>query len=151
MAKIYASGFVKGTQVFLDNPELFERRLFHLEGKELEIVISELSLKRSDNLNRYFWGVMIPCIHSFHRETTGTKITDDSLYTYLLTEFAGVTLAVVHVFGREIIEMQGLTSSKMTNAQFIDFIDKIRLHYLEKGLDIPLPNERDTIQSHLKT
>lgn len=148
--KIFASGFISKGNVYLHNPELFMRRLESLEGKELEIHIQPLSTKRSDNLNRYFWGVVMPCIKSFHMETTGNKITDDSLYTYLLTEFAGVKLGVENVFGREIIVMEGLTSSKMNNEQFLDFLDKIRLHYLEIGLDIPLPTDTNTIQSFLK-
>ena len=150
MAVIHASGYIKNGNLYLDHPEMFRRRLDALEGKDLVVEIKELKPKRSDALNRYFWGVVIPTISEYHKEITGEKVTDDSLYTYLLTQFAGCKLEVKNTFGSEVIVMEGLTSSKMTTEQFMQFLDNLRLHYMNEGLDIPEPTDTGTIQSFIK-
>lgn len=95
-------------------------------------------------------GVVIPALKEHHYNETGEKVTDDSLYLYLLTNFAGVTLEVKKVYDKEIITMSGLTSSKMNTEQFMSFLDAIRLHYLNLGVEIPEPTSTGTIQSFLK-
>lgn len=147
---LYASGRIINGNLHLDSPDLFRRRLDALEGKDLYITITEVKPKRSDALNRYFWGVVIPALKEHHYNETGEKVTDDSLYLYLLTNFAGVTLEVKKVYDKEIITMSGLTSSKMNTEQFMAFLDAIRLHYLNLGVEIPEPTSTGTIQSFLK-
>ena len=46
--------------------------------------------------------------------------------------------------------MEGLTTSKMTTEQFMQFLDNLRLHYMNEGLDIPEPTDTGTIQSFIK-
>lgn len=89
--------------------------------------------KRSDNQNRYLWGIVYPTI----LKTLDGWDADD-LHEYLLGEHFG--WEVVEGFGRK--RMKPIRrSSRLTKLEFVDFTQFIQRRMSEHGIYIPDPNE----------
>lgn len=75
------SGKIEGGKFHPLDKTLFLQRITELEGKYVEVSISDKKSKRSDRMNRYYWGVVIRYIS----DETGYE--PEELHEYLKEKF----------------------------------------------------------------
>jgi hypothetical protein len=98
-----------------------------LEGKPVVIKIEEWKPYRSQNQNRYLWGVVYAEISSF----TGMSVEE-------------VHEGMKHLFlvDRENKIPKVKSTTELTTKQFIEFVDKVReFAIFNLGIQIPEPND----------
>jgi len=96
------------------------------------VAISAYRKRRSDQQNRYLWGVAYKAL----AEATGQPA--DDWHEYMLGEMHG--WEEYELFGkRKIRPLQ--RSSKMTTMEFMDFVEFIQSRAAEHGIYISDPNE----------
>ena len=122
-------GHVQGGELRLGTLDDFKHYLSGLEGKEVQISVGPVKRPRSDNQNRYYWGVVIKLLS----ETTG----------YLDTEMHdALRMLFLRDMNKLIPTLRSTTS--LTTAEFEEYLEKIRMWAAqEMNCVIPLPNEVD--------
>ena len=113
-----------------ESPQLLGMFLSRLEGKRVTVDIKKWYHKRSDNQNKYYWGVVIPylCGHTGYE----SEEMHDVLRVKFLTEESLTN--VPPKIGR---------TSKLSTMEMEDYLDKIRRWAdIDLQLYIPLPNEQ---------
>jgi hypothetical protein len=103
------------------------------KDKAWKVEISEHRARRSDEQNRYLWGVVYATVR---KHLSGWDAND--LHEYFLGEF----------FGWETLEGLGRKrlkpirrSSKLNKTEFADYVGFIQRTMAEKGIYIPEPGE----------
>ena len=126
------------------------RVLAHLVGKELLISVKPLEYKRSDAQNRYYWGVVIPMVRSWHKNLQGETITPDECHAYILNKVLEVKPVFKTVLGDEVMYFNYKTTSKMNTKEFNDFKEKVQKFFGELGCEIPDPRGNNMLSDHIK-
>jgi hypothetical protein len=134
-----ASRGIQGSQTFVLPPTDRERiannlRAFVLSalpGKKLRVEVGEFRKRRSDEQNRYLWGVCYATL----RDATGNDC--DDLHTYFLGEHFG--WQTVNVMGQK-RRVPMRRSSKLTTVEFAEFVAFIQQRAAENGVYIPNPD-----------
>jgi hypothetical protein len=115
--------------------ERITKVLSNLPLKRWKVEISEAKPVRSNNQNRYLWGVCYPTILAAGR-LEGWSAQD--LHEYLLGEHFGWEL--VEGFGRK-RQRPIRRSAKLTKLEFVDYTQFIQQRMSEHGIYVPDPNE----------
>lgn len=103
-------------------------------GKGWLVEVKEVQRRRSDQQNRYLWGVAYPAIL---KHLPGW--TADDLHEFCLGECFGWEM--LEGFGKR--RMRPIKrSSKLTTTEFQDFIAHIQVSMAEKGIWVPDPDEQ---------
>lgn len=104
-----------------------------LPGKELVVTVSERKRKRSDEQNRFWWGVVV---QTFCQRLEGW--TPEDVHTYLCGE----------IWGWERIEGLGRArlrpvkrSSRLSKGEFAEMVTRAQQIGAEHGIYVPDPNE----------
>lgn len=122
------NGTVKNGKFIPDDRADFVHDFYRHEGKRITVTIERYKKKRSDNQNRYMWGVVYKLI-SVHTGYTPEEVNEAMKWKFLRIHKDNLPDTV--------------KSSKFTNsAEFEEYMENIRRWasvYL--GLYIPLPNE----------
>jgi len=106
-----------------------------LRDKDVEIVVKEHRPRRSDQQNRYLWGVVYPEIL---KHLDGW--TAEDVHEFCLGEWSG--WEVLQGLGRK--RMKPIRrSSRLNTAEFNDYVAHIQQAMAEKGIYIPDPNEQE--------
>ena len=103
-----------------------------LAGKAVTIAIAEAKRSRSDNQNRYYWGVVVKML--------GDELgyAQDEMHDALKFKF--LRLEAEPEKGRVLETVR--SSSKLKTDEFEDYVERIRIWAAsELGIVIPLPNE----------
>ena len=131
--------------IFKRNRNLVLNAINHFNNKEVLITFSKPKKERSNNQNRFYWGVVVPLIQNGLLEATGELRSNENIhYKILLPMFAPVNEIVNKDTGECISEK--ITSSDMTTTQFMEFILEVQKWSAEfLGVDIPNPNEENLI------
>lgn len=118
----------------------------------LEVTVKKFYRNRSSAQNRWMWGVCIPTIMSWNKETTGSTPSKEAMYAYLRAGVVGHEMVIEIVNGMDIPVIKGKRFSKMTTVEFSEAVEKIVEHYAGLGLEIPLPKEgtNNLISDYLK-
>jgi hypothetical protein len=120
-----------GKAVFVDI-DYFKEELRGLEGKDCIISLSEYKSIRSNNQNRYYWGVVIKILS----EHTGYFA--DELHEALRERFLNYKSLTL---GGEDIPIKRSTT-KLKTSEFEDYLSKIKVWAArDMGVTIPDPNE----------
>lgn len=94
--------------------------------------------RRTDKQNRYIWGIVVPCVKAWIKDTQGEDKSCEEVY-YFLRSIVGDTLQLSNIGGYTVPTLSGKRFSKMTTIEFTDAIEKIYTHFAGKGLAIPPP------------
>jgi len=112
------------------------------DGKMINIVIKRAKSKRSDNQNRYYWGVIIPILTEAFKDL-GHRINKDECHHVLKSMFNYKDLANQD---GEFVAKIGQSTAGLNKTEFIEYIDKIIEWSAEiLNIQIPLPNEQTTL------
>ena len=114
-----------------DHLKFFNDLIFKLEGEDIRVDIEKWFEKRSNQQNRYYWGVVLKMIS----DETGHH--PDELHEAFIKKF----LSHKVILGEVVSER----SSSLTTTEFEEYMSKIRTFALhpDEGLNtfIQLPNE----------
>lgn len=111
--------------------EKFRRHLATLAGKPLELVVRRKRAKRSNEANRYYWGIVIPLI----AEELGYD--KDDCHEVLAMHFLRI----------ENCPVTGAPRRKRTpdcdSAEFAEYVEKCIRLAAEHGVYVPQPGEAE--------
>jgi hypothetical protein len=131
--------------IFKRNRNLVLNAIKSFNDKDVVITFTKPKKNRSNNQNRYYWGLVLPLIQNGLLDATGELRSYDNIhYKILLPLFAPTNEIVNKDTGECIVER--LTSSDLTTTQFCEYILEIQKWAAEfLGIDIPSPNEENLI------
>jgi hypothetical protein len=131
--------------LFKRNRNLVLNAIKSFNDKDVVITFTKPKKNRSNNQNRYYWGLVLPLIQNGLLDATGELRSYDNIhYKILLPLFAPTNEIVNKDTGECIVER--LTSSDLTTTQFCEYILEIQKWSAEfLGIDIPSPNEENLI------
>lgn len=116
------------------NAELFKRDLAQYEGQDINLTIKPFKKSRSDNQNRYYWGVVIKLIS----EELGYFA--EEMHEILKQKFLDQK---EFKFGKDQFIVTKSTS-ELSTKEFEDYLENIRqFAHMTLNIFIPLPNEVD--------
>lgn len=122
--------------------------LHFLLGKKLLIELEVFEPRRSDAQNRYYWGVCIPTIRKFLKDSEGVSYTSDELHCFNMVNVVGKKPEIKQVFGMETVVMTSKTTSQMNVKEFEEFREMLQAYWAEKGCVIPDPNQHNLTTDH---
>ena len=125
------SGWVKGLEFIPDNPVRYKQRLTELNGLRVNISPVRYRKNRSNDQNKYYWGVVIEMIadHCGYTKDDHASVSDE-----LKSKFLG-TQGKLQIAN---------SSSSLNTKEFEEYQSKIRTWAsIELNLYVPLPNEVD--------
>lgn len=131
--------------VFKRNRNLVLNAIKYFNDKDFVITFSKPKKSRSNNQNRFYWGVVLPLVQNGLLDATGELRSVDNIhYKILLPLFAPLNEIVNKDTGECINER--LTSSEMTTTQFMEYILEVQKWSAEfLSIDIPNPNEENLL------
>lgn len=133
---VFGRGVVRNGRLRIDQSNVFAAQLQSLRDGVVEISIERKRATRSQQANRYWWGVCVALVS----EHTG--YSPDEVHELAKQMFLPKRLAVAdgngEVKGEFVI---GGSTSKLSTVQFGEFIERYRLWSAETlGVEIPLPD-----------
>lgn len=129
----------------ISNYQPLKRIIRNLKGEQLLVKFKKFFETRSDKQNRYIWGVVVPTVMAWMRETTGEKPVKDDVYVWLRKSLLGHTLVVSEILGEEVVRLGGKRFSKMTTKEFAEAIEIIIDTMAQRGCIIPLPRRNNLL------
>jgi hypothetical protein len=127
------------------NRQLIIDALKNFEGKNIQITIEKATKKRSNQQNRFYYGVCLPLLQKGLHDATGEVRDINSIHYQIVLPLLSPKREIVNTQTGEIIT-EHLTSSQMTTSEFMDFIVNIQKWSAEfLQVDIPNPNEQTTL------
>lgn len=114
------------------------------EGKAIQLTVERKRKRRSPEQNRYYWGVVITILaHSFKEWNPDLIVTHDDVHEWAKERFLPM-ITDLEIFEMETPEGKKeirRTTTRLTTAQFMDYILLIQEWAAEYSLYIPDPNE----------
>ena len=101
-----------------------------LPGKQLRVTVDEFRKRRSDEQNRYLWGVCYAAL----RDATGQDVAD--WHEYMLGEWSGWESYML--FGKQRIRPMR-RSKKLSTVEFAEYVAFIQRRAAEHGIYIADP------------
>ncbi len=131
--------------LFKRNRNLVLNAIKYFNDKDVVITFSKPKKSRSNNQNRFYWGVVLPLVQNGLLEAAGELRSCDNIhYKILLPLFAPLNEIINKDTGESLNER--LTSSEMTTTQFCEYIMEVQKWGAEfLGIDIPSPNEENLL------
>jgi len=132
--------------IFKRNRNLILDCIKSFEGKEVLITFEKPKKDRSNQQNRFYWGVCIILVQEGLKGATGEFRSAENIHYNILLPLFAPTKELININTGE-ITTERLTSSEMTTTEFCEFILEIQKWASEfLGIDIPNPNEHLTIE-----
>lgn len=121
-------GNVENGELKLVQPSLFKRYLHSLRG-EVEVIVRKWKKRRTDNQNKYYWGVVVPILC----ESLG--YSDEEMHEALKWRF---------LRNKEREKLPTVKSTAgLSTIEFNNYIDEIVRWASQEGIIIPDPNQID--------
>lgn len=109
------------------------------KGQTIEITANEYRNTRSNQQNRYYWGVVVAMIRHALQET-GTVASADEVHDFLKIEVGKMTKPIRSPSGNWVVVVDSTT--RLKTDEFEQYIENCRAWAAEwLGVQIPLPNE----------
>jgi hypothetical protein len=113
------------------------------DGRRVSLAIKEVKPTRSNNQNRYMWGVVVRMITVAFREA-GNMVDDQEVYEFLKAHVWKLNQFIVSPDG-EVFKSPGSTR-KLTKQEMELRLEEARAWAAEVlGIQIPLPNEESEL------
>lgn len=136
---VVASACIKGGRLLIHNRRAFDEQIRQFrEGAEVEVEVTIRRATRSQQQNRFYWGVLV------HHLSEHTGYTPDEVHEFLKMKFIPKRLAVSDGNGEVRDEFViGGSTRKLNTIQFGEFMEECR-RFAAETLDcyIPDPSEQ---------
>jgi hypothetical protein len=123
------NGFIRNGELCVEDAEKFDSYVKNFEGKEVHISVGLKNKDRSNNQNRYYWGVVIEIL----QKEIGYE-TKEMMHDALRFEF-------LQLHTEKLPTVRSTTD--LTTVEFEEYLSRIRQWSSEQGIYIPLPHEVD--------
>lgn len=136
--EVSAIAHIRNRRLFIEERRRFDEAVSRLDDRwDYEIAVRRLYANRSQQANRFYWGVVVAVLSEY------TGFTPDEMHDWLKMKFIPKKLAVCDGNGEVQGEfVMGGSTRKMNTAQFTDYIETIRAWAAsELDVQIPDPNE----------
>ena len=125
--------------VVVGDKKLIKDIISSYDGKRLKMTFEVARKTRTNQQNKYYWGVVVPIWKNIIKVEWGTILTTDETHEFLKNQYNFKEI-VNHETG-EIVKIPKQTKKNNT-IEMIDFIERCRQGALLMfSVDIPLPNE----------
>jgi hypothetical protein len=144
-SKITYFGEVSDNVLKIHNRKAFIEDIKQFNEKRVQITIEQKRSKRSNDQNRYYWGVVVSSIAFGLRDAGYVIGSNDEVHEFMKDRFLPKR-EIVNTLTGEILTMPASTTllNKMQMADYIAEIQQFSIEFL--GVEIPAPGE----QSELK-
>ena len=130
MTPIFTATVTEAGSLRLDSPLTFQRHLARFKGKPVEVVVRRVRTQRSNQANRYYWGVVVALL----AEEFGYE--KEEMHEVLAMKFLRIV---------DDCPITGSPRRKRTpdcdTAKFAAYVDSCIRLGAEHGVVIPSPNE----------
>lgn len=114
--------------------------LKEFEGKSIELVIKTKRKYRSNDQNRYYFGVVVPLIKKRIEDDFGERMTKEEVHEFLKGKF-NMEEKASQVTG-ELLHLPKSTTA-LSTTEFMEYVKIIRAWAIDFfEMDIPEPNEQ---------
>lgn len=142
--KITAKGHIKNGRLVINKSELpvFLHKISTQKNKPVNITV-EAGRKRSDQQNKYYWGVIVELIRLAINEINGENFTAENIHDFLKERF--LEGFEIHAATGELLNIRKSTTDNTTTKQeeYHEQCRQFASEYL--NIEIPLPNEKLTL------
>jgi len=140
---IYISS-VKNGRLQANISKMITSDLQRYEGKDVLIRIGLKRKVRSENQNRYYWGVVCRSLRDGVKDTWGEDIDSEAAHDILKTECN--YKEVVKEDSGELLKIP-VSTSALNTLQFEEYLERCRKFiYQWFGIVVPLPNEQTILE-----
>lgn len=132
---VTASGYIKAGRLIIRDRKSFDSAVLGLkDGWEVELEVTRLRATRSNQANRFYWGVVIKSL-SDH-----TGYTSEELHELMKAKFLPKELAFLNGNG-DVVEqfVLGGSTRSLDIGHFSEYIERIR-EWAGNALDVYIPN-----------
>jgi hypothetical protein len=126
----------------------FLSTLARFPERPIKVTISNVKKYRTDPQNRFYWGVVVPLVQRRFEEF-GNIVDAEEVHRFLKGKVGGMTRPIVKK-GGQVIAYVVDTSTKLSTAEWEDWLTKIRAWGADFDLQIPFPNEEVEIPLFLR-
>ncbi len=109
-----------------------------LAGRFVQVTVGEYVPTRSQNQNRFYFGVVIPAIQE-HLAQFGAVLSPEEAHDWVVKKI-WKHCELVQMPDGGVYEKR-LSSTKLTTKEWEDKIELTRAYWAERGLILPFPNE----------
>lgn len=136
----------------IDSSNQLARLLSRFKDKHLEITITIFRRKRSLAQNRWIWGVCIPTVLGWLKDTQGVRYTKEEVYAFIQQNVLGHKFILREIDGEEVLVLDGKALKNMTTKEFSEAVEEIVEYYALRGLviELPKPDSNNVITDFLK-
>ena len=127
--------------------------LINLPDGKYELSIAKYKKKRSDCQNAYYWSVVIPMVakHLTNKLRKEGKIKPDETVStddthYMMKKYF-IGCKKVNLIDR--VEEIPLSTTTLSTLEFVEFTDRIKIHFSKDGLVIPDPDQKDFLDNNV--
>jgi hypothetical protein len=131
----------KNGKIIINNFEWVKGLLLQYKDKEIQISIKKANKRRSAKQNRWYWGVAIKTIQEELLRIEGEPYEKEDIHHYILSEVVKTKFRTKEVMGKLITYSETKSTSSMTTKEFETFKFQLQVHFANRGIDIPEPNE----------
>lgn len=108
-----------------------------LGGRECKVTIKTMSKRRSNQANRYYWGVVVQELRKFLKEQ-GDWYTDEEVHAIL--KYKHLRRSVVNKATGEVVSEITLSTSKLSTSDFAEYLDRCIVWLNDMfGIQVPPP------------
>jgi hypothetical protein len=120
-------------------------KLHRFDGKRVLIRIEEYTGKRSQQQNRYCWGVVVPTIKKHLIDSNGDLegMTDEQVYSIMKYNYGMVW--TIDLPDKRTMMLEG-SGARLSTKEFEDFMESARAMAASWGCIVLLPDEVDRIK-----
>lgn len=117
-------------------------------GHDIEVVLSRVKVAKTMPQVRYWFGVMIPYIIEFIRESEGIKHSRDTIHAFLMSTYGGMKFKDQTILGRTFQVVERASLADMSKEEASQLIQTVIDDFALKGLDIPSPSPSGTLSDY---
>ena len=85
--KLSYLGTVSDGRLKLSERKQFDKDLIQFEGKRIELTLAKAKKSRSNNQNRYYWGLVLPCAVAGFRDAGNDTVTIEDAHDFFKGRF----------------------------------------------------------------
>ncbi|MCK9220237.1 MAG: hypothetical protein M0P47_09340 [Bacteroidales bacterium] len=140
MKEVQTYGHIQNGILKIHGRDKFNEALHFLTDGRVIVKVEKLYKKRSQEENKYYWGVVINEFCRGYKDMTSEDITPETAHELLKQKCNGKD--VPHPETGEILTV-GRTTTELTTIQFIEYWDRCR-DWIQDwfGIYVPAPNEQ---------
>jgi hypothetical protein len=134
-------GYIANSRLILQNRGRFDHDIKSFPDGDVVITVRSKG-KRSNEQNRYYWGVVVKEIY-FRLKELGNDVTEDMVHDYLKTRFNKVNVSTQY---GEALEMPQSTT-ELNKEEFNNYLEMIKMWAADTlEINIPDPGEQAEIK-----